>query len=301
MSAALNRTFLSLSVPNYRRYFAGQVISLSGNWMQTVAEMWLVVKLTGSRHGRRPDRRAAVPADPGLRRDGRRARRPDEQAQAADRHPGADGAARAGAVDPDGRRPHRGLDGLRARLHARRDQRAGQPGAPELRDRARRPGAHRQRGRAELRDRPQRADRRPGRRRRGDRAARRRAVFPAERAVVRRDDRRALGHGPAPPWTRPSRAPRRRGDLRSGLRLRAPHPGAADPAGDDGAGRDALLQLPDPAAAAGGLHLARHGDHLRAADDRDGRRLRARRAGGGRARTGRLPAARVGRGRLRRC
>ena len=48
MSAALNRTFLSLRVPNYRRYFAGQVISLSGNWMQTVAEMWLVLKLTGS-------------------------------------------------------------------------------------------------------------------------------------------------------------------------------------------------------------------------------------------------------------
>ena len=48
MTAALNRTFLSLSVPNYRRYFAGQVVSLSGNWMQIVAEMWLVVQLTGS-------------------------------------------------------------------------------------------------------------------------------------------------------------------------------------------------------------------------------------------------------------
>jgi len=48
VTAALNRTFLSLRVPNYRRYFAGQVISLSGNWMQTVAEMWLVLKLTGS-------------------------------------------------------------------------------------------------------------------------------------------------------------------------------------------------------------------------------------------------------------
>ena len=48
MTAALDRTFLSLRVPNYRRYFAGQVISLSGNWMQTVAEMWLVLKLTGS-------------------------------------------------------------------------------------------------------------------------------------------------------------------------------------------------------------------------------------------------------------
>ncbi|MGH2968203.1 MAG: MFS transporter, partial [Solirubrobacteraceae bacterium] len=48
MSAALNRTFLSLGVPNYRRYFAGQVVSLAGNWMQIVAEMWLVVQLTGS-------------------------------------------------------------------------------------------------------------------------------------------------------------------------------------------------------------------------------------------------------------
>ena len=48
MSAAFDRTFLSLRVPNYRRYFAGQVVSLSGNWMQTVAEMWLVVQLTGS-------------------------------------------------------------------------------------------------------------------------------------------------------------------------------------------------------------------------------------------------------------
>lgn len=38
----------SLRVPNYRRYFAGQVLSLTGNWMQIVAEMWLVVQLTGS-------------------------------------------------------------------------------------------------------------------------------------------------------------------------------------------------------------------------------------------------------------
>jgi MFS family permease len=42
------RTFSSLSVPNYRRYFTGQVVSISGNWMQTVAEMWLMVRLTGS-------------------------------------------------------------------------------------------------------------------------------------------------------------------------------------------------------------------------------------------------------------
>ena len=48
MSAAVRRTFSSLGVPNYRRLFAGQVVSISGNWMQIVAEMWLIVQLTGS-------------------------------------------------------------------------------------------------------------------------------------------------------------------------------------------------------------------------------------------------------------
>jgi MFS family permease len=48
MSAALRRSFHSLEVPNYRRYFAGQLISLSGTWMQTVAAIWLVLSLTGS-------------------------------------------------------------------------------------------------------------------------------------------------------------------------------------------------------------------------------------------------------------
>lgn len=48
MTAALRRSVSSLSVPNYRRYFVGQVISVSGNWMQLVAQMWLIVSLTGS-------------------------------------------------------------------------------------------------------------------------------------------------------------------------------------------------------------------------------------------------------------
>jgi MFS family permease len=48
VSAALRRAVSSLAVPNYRRYFAGQVVSVSGNWMQMVAEMWLIVQLTGS-------------------------------------------------------------------------------------------------------------------------------------------------------------------------------------------------------------------------------------------------------------
>jgi MFS family permease len=48
LTAALRRAGTSLAVPNYRRYFAGQIVSVSGNWMQTVAEMWLIVQLTGS-------------------------------------------------------------------------------------------------------------------------------------------------------------------------------------------------------------------------------------------------------------
>ena len=48
MSAAVRRSFDSLTVPNYRRYFGGQIISLSGNWMQMVAEIWLILSLTGS-------------------------------------------------------------------------------------------------------------------------------------------------------------------------------------------------------------------------------------------------------------
>ena len=42
------RTFASLASPNYRRYVAGQGISLVGTWMQTVAQGWLVYSLTGS-------------------------------------------------------------------------------------------------------------------------------------------------------------------------------------------------------------------------------------------------------------
>jgi len=48
VTAALRHSFNSLEVPNYRRYFAGQLISLSGTWMQTVAAIWVVLSLTGS-------------------------------------------------------------------------------------------------------------------------------------------------------------------------------------------------------------------------------------------------------------
>jgi MFS family permease len=48
LTTALRRSFNSLEVPNYRRYFVGQVISLSGNWMQNVTALWLILSLTGS-------------------------------------------------------------------------------------------------------------------------------------------------------------------------------------------------------------------------------------------------------------
>ena len=48
VTAALRKSFLSLAVPNYRRYFTGQVVSLSGNWVQIVAETWLILRLTQS-------------------------------------------------------------------------------------------------------------------------------------------------------------------------------------------------------------------------------------------------------------
>ena len=41
-------TFAALAVPNYRRYFVGQTISLVGTWMQTTAQAWLVLELTNS-------------------------------------------------------------------------------------------------------------------------------------------------------------------------------------------------------------------------------------------------------------
>jgi MFS family permease len=42
------RTFASLAVPNYRRWYTGQAISLVGTWMQTIAQGWLLLTLTGS-------------------------------------------------------------------------------------------------------------------------------------------------------------------------------------------------------------------------------------------------------------
>jgi len=47
-SGLLRRTFRSLRIYNYRLFFFSQVVSMSGTWMQSVAQSWLVLQLTGS-------------------------------------------------------------------------------------------------------------------------------------------------------------------------------------------------------------------------------------------------------------
>ncbi|MGH9266460.1 MAG: MFS transporter, partial [Acidimicrobiales bacterium] len=48
LRAAGARTFRSLHIRNYRLFFFGQLVSVTGTWMQTVAQSWLVLNLTGS-------------------------------------------------------------------------------------------------------------------------------------------------------------------------------------------------------------------------------------------------------------
>jgi MFS family permease len=48
LNRSLTRSVASLRIPNYRRFFVGQLVSISGNWMQIVAELWVVLTLTGS-------------------------------------------------------------------------------------------------------------------------------------------------------------------------------------------------------------------------------------------------------------
>jgi len=44
----LTRTFSSLQIRNFRIFFITQCISITGTWMQSIAQMWLVLHLTGS-------------------------------------------------------------------------------------------------------------------------------------------------------------------------------------------------------------------------------------------------------------
>lgn len=45
---ATRDTFSALSAYNYRLFFFGQLVSVSGTWMQSIAQAWLVLELSGS-------------------------------------------------------------------------------------------------------------------------------------------------------------------------------------------------------------------------------------------------------------
>ncbi len=47
-SSTLQQSFSALRVRNYRLYWIGQLISISGTWMQTTAQAWVVLSLSGS-------------------------------------------------------------------------------------------------------------------------------------------------------------------------------------------------------------------------------------------------------------
>ena len=257
LSAALRRSFSSLEIPNYRRYFAGQIVSVSGNWMQMVAEMWLILALTGSGVAVGRDRRASVPADAPVRRLGRRARRPVAEALAADRHAADDGAAGAGAV--------RALTAagvvepwmvfalvfVRGSVNAI-DNPTRQSFVIEM------VGADRVVNAVGLNSvlDPLGADPRAGRGRDPDRDPRRRPLLSDQRAHLRRDDRRASRHGPDE-LLRSPQAPDTDDDGGPGRApLRPRRAVAADPARDDGHRRDPGVQLPGPAAVARPLHAS---------------------------------------------
>lgn len=48
MNSTIRTTFRALQYRNFRLFFAGQSISLTGTWMQTIAMSWLVYRMTGS-------------------------------------------------------------------------------------------------------------------------------------------------------------------------------------------------------------------------------------------------------------
>lgn len=48
VAAVRSRTFAALRQHNYRLYFFSQIVSMSGSWMQNIAQSWLVLELTGS-------------------------------------------------------------------------------------------------------------------------------------------------------------------------------------------------------------------------------------------------------------
>ena len=135
--------------PNFRRYVSGQALSLIGTWVETVAQALLVLRLTHSGTVLGPDYRGAVRADPAAVPVCGPAGGPALQTARAARHadrarPGL-GRARRGRAD----RRHPAVAGGRPGGAVRHLQRGGQPGAAGVRPGSGRPGPGPQRGDAE--------------------------------------------------------------------------------------------------------------------------------------------------------
>ena len=203
----LTHTFRALRYRNFRLFFIGQGLSVMGTWLQQVAMGWLTYRLSGSvwllgvvafcgsagilalRHVRRCRRRSRPP--------------PARVAVHAVARAAAGRRARRAHVVRAHRRlaPDRALAVARTRLRVRHSAAPVAVGAPGRG--SRRPA---ERDRAQLVPGQRRAGRRPGGRRAAARRRQRSGVLRAQRAVVRRGDRRdrphALGaRAPAAPWS----------------------------------------------------------------------------------------------------
>ncbi len=206
---ASRRTFSSLRRHrNYRLFFAGQLTSVAGTWMQNIAMAWLVVQLAAAlarsrrRHPHRLPLRPVHGARPRRRRRDRPARQPPHRDPHAD---GADVLLRRAGRD-HARRSRPAVGGLRDRglhRHSARVRRAVAP-EPDLSDG--RPRRAAERGRAQLEPLQHRAHLRPGARRCPDRRLRRRLVLRAQHAQLPRRARRPARDARARPV--PARRPR---------------------------------------------------------------------------------------------
>ena len=103
MTAPAQGIFRSLNGFNYRIWAGGALVSNVGTWMQRIAQDWLVLTELTHNNATAVGVVMALQFGPQLLLlpvDGLR-RRSSRSAQAADRHPGGDGRAGAGAGHPD--------------------------------------------------------------------------------------------------------------------------------------------------------------------------------------------------------
>ncbi len=220
LSAAVRRSFsssfASLRIRNYRLYFGGQVVSLAGNWMQIVAELWLILSLTDSGF--------AVGIATALQftgilllgaLGGSLADRFDKRKLLMVTQTGMAVPALLLFVARR-RRLRSGLDGLRRDRAPRPRARGRQPGPAGLRDRARRPRQGRQRRQPQQRPRPLRPHHRPRDRGSDHRPLGSGPLLRPQLAELRGDALRPLQDGPEPaPPARSRPAARQRPRRRS--------------------------------------------------------------------------------------